>query len=507
MEYRRFTRPNSIGLLNPHYQYPMKQQQYHQGPIYGIGNPVTQSKFLLSPFGTTAMISSVPVSRTFTTEPHGVEQLSMSCDQLPAKVEEKSSSIFEPIVGMMSRMFSGIMKSLEEVVSPRSEKPELVELPPAYETLDIALFFPPPNLKSQIPNDMFEQVPVIESAVETTKPSPTDQLPTIDPITETSMPSPETSSNQLTKAKSIGDNMEDCQRKKRAKDCLCRMYSPHRKSPPKASGKHTQCSLLRRKAINKNRSEKYRHEILADIIDAVESEEELEEPVEPELEHTPLHSTKITIISRRNSVDKVSTPPTFILRSEDFPTIPSATTVEPSKSSPKRAKPSYNQSHPRTRLDSDDFVIFDSDSAKSTPSIQASPSRPSLSQIFDRLSCGNRRNRVRQLSECSDDSFVIFFESDGENHVNYSDYDDDEDDDDDSDVETCEEEEDDDEDCDSDIDSVKGSLIQQLDSGFEENEKKKVTYFCFEISIPIRRPQDGSSQRPPKNVCQDPLKA
>lgn len=130
--------------------------------------------------------------------------------------------------------------------------------------------------------------------------------------------------------------------------------------------------------------------------------------------------------------------------------------------------------HGRTRAESisDDYVVFDTDSAKSTPSVQASPSRAPITALMDRLKCGARRNRVRQISECSDDSFVICFESDdGDDHCD--DFLEDEDDselEDSSDAESSDEEDAEQYFSDFECSSGVGSGLTQPDSGFEEKK-------------------------------------
>lgn len=230
----------------------------------------------------------------------------------------------------------------------------------------------------------------------------------------------------------------------------------------------------------KNRLEKQRHNIQCDIHDDFDGlvvnsdEEEYFDPINEDTRFASFEfgsndiSPKLTVIykcSPENRSGSNNDKPTlvsksFILSLEDFPLIPENACNRqrpiPKLESPKRAKTGcYRRPDSLEQTTDEEFVVFDNDSVNTTPS--SGTGTPSLkSLLISRLKCGGRQ---RQISECSDDSVVIFFESDGDQQSCWSD----------TDLSEAEEadETDDDEDTINTMDAN-----QQPDSGFEEREKK-----------------------------------
>lgn len=228
----------------------------------------------------------------------------------------------------------------------------------------------------------------------------------------------------------------------------------------------------------KNRLEKQRHNIQCDIsedfgglaITSSDDEEDYFDPINKDTHFASFEigcneiAPKLTVIYKSSPESESSfLSKSFIFSMDDFPLIPECKkqnrlklAERPKMASPKRTAGCYRRQHSLEQTD-DEFVVFDHDSVKNTPTC-SSTGTPSLkSLLINRLKCGGRR---RQISECSDDSVVIFFESDGEPQSDcWSE----------TDVSEAEEAEESDEDEDT-VDTMECN--QQIDSGFDEHEKK-----------------------------------
>lgn len=248
---------------------------------------------------------------------------------------------------------------------------------------------------------------------------------------------------------------------------LCTTPRPHH-SPFNPHNFYHKCRMG-----DKNRLEKQRHNIQCDIHEdlggIVSSDDDDGDYFDPINDDTHFASfetgcneiaPKLTVIYKSSPENESSlVSKSFILSMDDFPLIPecSRTKRKWPMGSPKRPNGScYRRQDSIENGTDEEFVVFDHDSVKTTPS--AGTGKSSLkSLLINRLNCGARR---RQISECSDDSVVIFFETDGEQQSDCW-----------SDTDLSEAEEADESDEDEDTVDIM-DCNQQRDSGFEEHEKK-----------------------------------
>ncbi|XP_063699163.1 uncharacterized protein LOC134829819 [Culicoides brevitarsis] len=243
------------------------------------------------------------------------------------------------------------------------------------------------------------------------------------------------------------------------------------------------------KVAEKNRLEKQRHNIRCDIhddFDAISSGDDDDfDPITDETQFASFEiaagiSPKLTVVYKSSPDAKKSSPNGFIFSLEDFPVIPERRNSM--KGSPKRtpvAKAScYRRQDSLSSATDDDFVVFDHDSVQNTPS-SGTGQQPSLkSLLINRLKC-----RQRQISECSDDSCVIFFDHDGQSDC-WSDEDL-------SEAEEADETSSDDDEDDDSVDTLDAN--RQPDSGFDEHEKK--VRFNLKPEVHVMRTWDYAYRR------------
>uniref|UniRef100_A0A336MR15 CSON002779 protein n=1 Tax=Culicoides sonorensis TaxID=179676 RepID=A0A336MR15_CULSO len=243
------------------------------------------------------------------------------------------------------------------------------------------------------------------------------------------------------------------------------------------------------RVANKNRLEKQRHNIQCDIHEdlGIESDSDEEELLNENTHFGSFEicgseiSPKLTVIYKsspetRSNNNNNNSPTTLVSKSfvfslEDFPAMPenscnyqSRTMKALAKASPKRNNGFYRRQDSVESPSEEDFVVYDKNSVNTTPCSGTGTSPSLRSLLISRLKCGG--GRQRQISECSDDSVVILFESDGDQQLcdNWSD------------TEISEDDETEDEDENDPVDTN-----QQPDSGFEEKEKK--VRFCLKPEV------------------------
>jgi hypothetical protein len=267
------------------------------------------------------------------------------------------------------------------------------------------------------------------------------------------------------------------------------------------------------KCPNKNRKEKVRHEIIWNIredLSGEEDEEDFEEVVSDGeytlandecVSPTKLEICKTTTLFRKlfdniNNCDK--TPDTnntnkteinncvpSLSNSNEFPSIPAPTTTVTLQCKQNNQKSNNNNNNYRlprecSECDSEDnFIVFSNDTTTNTPesSYTSSPEKQSrCKKITDSVLRLKRLNLLRQRqrysSECSDDSFVVCFESapgETRDDVKWSDHESDSEEVSSSDEESELDVNDDSETEDEDV-AFDGAKIYQVDSGFEEKK-------------------------------------
>lgn len=194
------------------------------------------------------------------------------------------------------------------------------------------------------------------------------------------------------------------------------------------------------KSCNKNRREKDRHNLQINIMEdmwQITDDQELDsDNMECQSNQTFSGSPSISSISSKNS--------SIDLSETAFPSITSMLK-------------DVNCPEERSSEDSEESFVMLFDMTNPVARIDVCSTSSKIPSAF-------ANQRRRQLSECSDDSIVFCYESDGKDSIHQPDYDYDDEDD------SEEEEDTDEESCDEDSEST---LSHQPDSGFEE---KKVQF-------------------------------